>query len=88
MDFPELRSLDSRGDIDRDIPWRSVTDFASRTFKPASITLPWTVGSDRESLEDCLYERAGSWIAIIVHRRAAIGLSGCLRFNPAGILQR
>ena len=43
----------------------AVTDFAAKTFKPASITLPWTAGAGRKSLEDCLYERAGSWIAII-----------------------
>jgi hypothetical protein len=44
----------------------AVTDFASKSFKPASITVPWTQGWDRKALEDALYQRAGSWVAIIV----------------------
>jgi hypothetical protein len=62
--FAQTKILDSLGQP-IGIFLGAVTDFASKTFKPTSITLPWTTGSDCKSLEDCLYERAGSWIAVI-----------------------
>lgn len=62
--FTQTRILDGLGEP-IGVFLGAVIDAASKTFKPASITLPWTKGSDRKSLEDCLYERAGSWIAII-----------------------
>lgn len=63
--FSQTQILDSLGQP-IGIFLGAVIDFGSQTFKPASITLPWTAGSGRVSLEECLYERAGSWIAIIV----------------------
>lgn len=63
--FSQTRILDSLGKP-IGIFLGAVTDFSSKTFKPASIALPWTVGSDRKALEDALYERAGSWVAVIV----------------------
>ncbi len=46
--FSQTKILDSLG-APIGIFLGAVTDFSSRTFKPASITLPWATGSDRES---------------------------------------
>jgi len=44
----------------------SVVDFASQSFRPQSVTLQWDSQSgDLQSLERELYERSGSWIALI-----------------------
>lgn len=63
--FSQTKILDSRGQP-IGVFLGAVVDFASQTFKPASISLPWAPESSREDLEDCLYKCAGSWIAIIV----------------------
>ncbi|HWF67154.1 MAG TPA: hypothetical protein VN670_07610 [Acidobacteriaceae bacterium] len=56
----------------------SVVDFASNSFRPDAITVAWEAGSDFELLEQALYERAGSWIAIIVTPHlSAVYLDAC-----------
>ncbi len=44
----------------------TVIDIGSNEFQPSSINIPWTRGSDQKLLEECLYEKTGSWIAIVV----------------------
>jgi len=56
----------------------SVIDFASGSFRPGTITLAWELANGAELLERLLYERAGSWIAVVVTPGlAAVYLDAC-----------
>src|SRR3954463_1096846 len=56
----------------------SIVDFASNSFRPDAVTIAWEAGSDVELLEQALYDRAGSWIAIIITPQlSAVYLDAC-----------
>lgn len=56
----------------------SVIDFASNSFRPDTISFDWESTDGAELLEQLLYERAGSWIAIIaIPDLSAVYLDAC-----------